>query len=180
MSLEEIIAFISSILAIIISALKIYQEIKTLLPSKHALPDDGFVPDVGKRLGRIVFFVGVFILAVGFIWILLGSFGSGPPIDSDEVLALFKSNIWVTYEPIDYVPGATTLDLMDIEEELTWIRNAGFTGIITFSSNGDLAEIPRIAHEHDLHVIMGIWSPGNTAEHLQAIGQKEFVDAYVV
>jgi exo-beta-1,3-glucanase (GH17 family) len=64
--------------------------------------------------------------------------------------------------------------------ELEWIRNAGFDGIITFTSRDNFSSIPELAQKHDLRVIMGIWNPNDTNEITLAISKREYVNAYVV
>ena len=67
-----------------------------------------------------------------------------------------------------------------MRKELNWIKNGGFKGIITFSSNGTLSNIPELAKEEGLSVIMGVWDPNNKYEVKMAIIKKHYVDAYCV
>ena len=94
---------------------------------------------------------------------------------------LVRKPKWVAYEPVNFEPSRSwDLDLDVIRKELGWIQQAGFDGIITFTSQGDFAEIPKLAKEKGLTVIMGVWDPGNYAEIGAAISQSEYVDAYCV
>lgn len=67
-----------------------------------------------------------------------------------------------------------------VRADLARIRRAGFTGVVTFGSNGTLADIPALAKEQGLAVIMGIWQPTNQGEILRAARKQAFVDAYCV
>jgi len=64
--------------------------------------------------------------------------------------------------------------------ELAWIKGAGFTGIITFTSREHFADIPELAKLQGLAVIMGVWDPTDTQEIKRAILAKQYVDAYSV
>jgi hypothetical protein len=95
--------------------------------------------------------------------------------------ALIYGNTWMTYEPSTYNPhAAIEISRNSIEQELAWIRDAGFTGIITFSSRGALADVPELAKQQDLAVIMGVWDPTDQAEVELAISKNHYVDAYSV
>jgi exo-beta-1,3-glucanase (GH17 family) len=60
------------------------------------------------------------------------------------------------------------------------IHDAGFTGIVTFSSLGSLGQIPRIAHDEGLAVIAGVWYPQNGEEIQNAINMKPYVLGYSI
>lgn len=94
---------------------------------------------------------------------------------------LVRKPKWIAYEPSNWNPSQSeSLELDSVTEELFWIKQAGFDGVITFTSRGDFAEIPRLAKGRGLAVIMGIWDPQNYDEIRAAISQREFVDAYCV
>jgi exo-beta-1,3-glucanase (GH17 family) len=98
-----------------------------------------------------------------------------------ETADLVRKPKWIAYEPSNWNPSRLwSLDLESVRAELFWIKQAGFDGVITFTSRGDFAEIPRLAKEQGLAVIMGIWDPQNYDETGAAISQRQFVDAYCV
>lgn len=100
---------------------------------------------------------------------------------SSQVARLLQSHCWLGYDPLEFNPTACPNPTStSIQRDLRWIRAAGFTGIVTFSSKGTLAEIPALAKQEGLAVIMGVWTPSDRSELEQAAGQRQFVDAYCV
>nr|VFK44241.1 MAG: Exo-beta-1,3-glucanase, GH17 family [Candidatus Kentron sp. TC] len=103
-----------------------------------------------------------------------------------ELSEKFEKNMrilrWITYEPTTMNPYAKRHEgLEEIKQELKIIEENGFTGIITFSSKGDLSSIPREAKNIGIKgVIMGIMDPTDEEELERAINESEFVDAYCV
>lgn len=88
---------------------------------------------------------------------------------------------WAIHSPTGLDPGCGAGPLTwSIRRDLRRIRAAGFTGIVTFGSNGVLACIPRIAKAERLAVIMGVWNPNDAGELRRAIAQQNFVDGYCV
>jgi exo-beta-1,3-glucanase (GH17 family) len=87
----------------------------------------------------------------------------------------------VTYDPVGWNPYfGPEPSPASIRRDLQRIHNTGFTGIVTFSSRGGLARVPRIAKTERLAVIMGVWNPADVGELREAIAQHAFADAYCV
>ena len=101
-------------------------------------------------------------------------------VDYPETGRIIRSHKWISYAPdhldVRYVP----LDETRVRRELTAVRRAGFTGIITYSTREELAVIPSIASSVGLAVIAGIWDPTDRTEIESAIKVKESVAAYAV
>jgi exo-beta-1,3-glucanase (GH17 family) len=104
-----------------------------------------------------------------------------PSTSKRELARLLEGHCWVTYDPTALDPRrGTEPTTPSIRRDLRRIRAAGFTGVVTFSSRGGFAQIPRIAKSENLAVIMGVWSPADVGELRRAIAQQEFADAYCV
>lgn len=147
----------------------------------HKPDNPKFQLDSRTRRGKYAFVIltlGLFALA---IWAeLLEPVLSSHSISSDTALLVRKPH-WVAYEPLQFDPSSSSNpDVSLIEKQLGWIREAGFDGIITFTSRGTFAEIPSIAKRKNLAVIMGIWDPTNREEIAAAISKHQYVDAYCV
>lgn len=100
---------------------------------------------------------------------------------ASEVARLLQSHCWLGYDPLDFDPTVCPNPTStSVARDLRWIRAAGFTGIVTFGSKGTLAEIPAVAKQEGLAVIMGVWDPPDRLEFEQAVRQRQFVDAYCV
>jgi exo-beta-1,3-glucanase (GH17 family) len=91
-----------------------------------------------------------------------------------------QSHCWIGYNPKDFRPDHPSVPPEAIRRELQCIRRAGFTGIVTFASTGSLVDIPRLAKEEGMSVIMGVWNPNHPRELIAAASQKEFVFGYSV
>lgn len=75
--------------------------------------------------------------------------------------------VWVAYSPPSADPNqGTEATPKAINEDLTILRKAGFTGLVTYSSAGTLGrELPVIAEMLGFKgLIMGIWDPSNQEE----------------
>jgi hypothetical protein len=136
--------------------------------------------DQGRQRGRFYLVLGCFFLlalaGTDLVWPQFSAYSL-----RSETADLVRKPKWITYEPPNWNPSrGWSLDLDAVSEELGWIQQAGFDGVITFTSRGDFAEIPRLARGKGLAVIMGIWEPQNYDEVGAAISKKEFVDAYCV
>ena len=104
-----------------------------------------------------------------------------PHVNEDELRHLLHDNIWISYDPQHYDPFEDKYPTREsIQSDLAAISDAGFTGIVTASSEGVLGQIPAIANECNLQVIMGVWDPKNLRELGAAASQRKFVGAYVV
>jgi exo-beta-1,3-glucanase (GH17 family) len=102
-------------------------------------------------------------------------------IDQDKVNLLIARERWITYDPMAFNPYTSSdPDLPSMQKELAWIKNAGFTGIITFSSRGNFSRLAQLAKEQGLSTIIGVWNPTDRQELAYAIAQKDFVDGYCV
>ena len=155
-----------------------------ILASSEALkPFSGpGINDPGRRRGVTAMTIGIFFLIGSATWrFVLGPRIAPLLIDEGAVSLLVHNHRWITYEPLNYVPdGNAVLGLDHVARELSWIGDAGFTGIVTFTSNGDFASIPRLAKEEGLAVIMGVFDPSDRRERAAAIAQKRYVDGYSV
>ncbi|MDP1548405.1 MAG: hypothetical protein Q8L87_20525 [Anaerolineales bacterium] len=134
-----------------------------------------------ERNLRIFLFIAFYAITLLAVWNeLVGPILSSYLIDTDPNV-LLQGKAWVVYEPTEYNPATNlnpTVDSMD--KELEWVSNAGFSGIITLSSQGSLSEIPKLAKKHNLLVIAGVWDPTNRQEVASAILNKDYIDAYSV
>ena len=100
--------------------------------------------------------------------------------DGGAALArLLHKHSWIGYDPIAFDPVRSPNPSREsIGQDLRRIRNAGFTGIVTYSSQGGLSLIPPLASQEDLAVIMGVWDPTDTEECERAALQSRHVAAY--
>jgi hypothetical protein len=157
---------------------------KTLRSLGHAVPDrpTGFWDQrEGRRRGFLVFLGAAAGLSCFGVWREAWPVAE---IDRAALGNLLYSTCWVTYDP----SGMTLNEdrqpiypaLSSIETDLDLIRDAGFSGILTSSSDGIMDQVPQAAKRRDLKVIMGIWNPTNRREVSRAISQGRHVDAYCV
>jgi len=132
---------------------------------------------------------GIEFLAIACVTIIslsiwdqvLGPILSKHFVSDADVSLLIYSHRWITYDPLHYDPSLyPDPDVVSIAKELEWIRNAGFDGIITFTSRGTFSMIPELAKKNGLMVIMGVWDPTDQQEIAIAISKREYVDAYAV
>ena len=89
---------------------------------------------------------------------------------------------WIAYSPTDFNPETQEYPTgISIREDLKTLSNAGFNGLITYSLESILAEIPKIAKESGFKaVIMGIWDIHSQRELDNAIKMREYADGYCV
>jgi len=89
---------------------------------------------------------------------------------------------WIAYAPTHFNPNAKLYpDRRSLEQDLKVLRDAGFSGIITYGSEYSLAEIPEIAKALGFQgVIMGIWDIRDSNEIASAIFMADYVDGYCV
>ena len=163
------------LVCVFVGALAVQMSIKPLLRWWCSL-------DSGRQHGVVFLCSGSLILAAIAIWFhALGPSLSQRFIDKDEVVATLRRYRWITYDPPDYNPlTGQCPTYLDIQRDLRQIADAGFTGIITFSSRASLSAIPAYAKRLELGVIMGVYDPGDRAELALAAAQKEWVDGYAV
>ena len=81
---------------------------------------------------------------------------------------------WVAYSPTNYDPNAKPPIFPpedSIRQDLQVLRQAGFTGLVTYSASGTLGTaLPRLAQEAGYRaLIMGIWSPTDPEERANAV-----------
>lgn len=77
--------------------------------------------------------------------------------------ALNKGSNWILYEPITNSPGAY-VGKDQIRNELQFLYNKGFRGLVTYAFDNGREEIPTIAKEIGFHqVIAGVWACNNYA-----------------
>ena len=105
-------------------------------------------------------------------------------IDHAALGELLYANCWVHYDPsqkkLDPQRHPIYPSADSIQRDLKLIKVAGFSGVITSSSDGIMVEVPRLASNLGLRVIMGVWNPADHGEVSRAIGQAKYVDAYCV
>jgi exo-beta-1,3-glucanase (GH17 family) len=87
---------------------------------------------------------------------------------------------WVIYDPTEYNPYTNQFPSeASIRADLRVLRSHGLNGLITTSVQNTLKEIPRIAHEEGIQmVIAGVWDPRNPNEVAAALGIAEHADAF--
>lgn len=87
---------------------------------------------------------------------------------------------WIAFAPTNFNPlNGTYPSAASIEKDLNILRDAGFTGIITYGSDNTLAVIPEIAKNMGFQgVIMGIWDIRDPREKDNALAMAGYVDGY--
>ena len=106
------------------------------------------------------------------------------PSMSMESIILEQSNwdelvsqiVWVAYTPPDSNPNiGLEATIESIFEDLSLLSKAGFTGLVTYSSDGVLGnELPNLAQELGFQgLIMGVWDPFSDEEINSAINASE-------
>ena len=92
------------------------------------------------------------------------------------VTALTTCRNWVVYAAPnlnDSAPPAT------IESELRFLAKQGFRGVVTYTVNGTMSQVPQIARKVGFQkAIVGLWNPGAEIGRIEAI--KDQVDGIVV
>lgn len=79
---------------------------------------------------------------------------------------------WVAYAPTTANPNQGIEPTFEsLEKDLTVLRQAGFTGLVTYGCSGLLGEkLPDLAQKQSFHgLIVGIWNPINKKEIAAAI-----------
>jgi len=88
---------------------------------------------------------------------------------------LFTRLCWIAYSPTNFDPTTTPIRWPsedDVHEDLRVLRNAGFNGLVTYSSNytsqgtpDQTLDIPRLAQEAGFEgMIVGAWDPTDENE----------------
>ena len=138
--------------------------------------------DAGREKGKNTLLLGCFLILSIAMWDqVIGPILSDHLIADAEVSLLIGSHRWITYDPLHFDPSLyPNPDVDSMDRELEWIRDAGFDGIITFTSRGTFSTIPELAKRNGLLVIMGVWDPTDRQEITIAISKQEYIDAYCV
>lgn len=95
--------------------------------------------------------------------------------DSQYLIEAFARSCWIAYSPTDFNPTTTPPQWpteTSVREDLRVLRNAGFNGLVTYSSNyanrdapDELLDIPALAQEAGFkNMIVGIWDPADEQE----------------
>lgn len=117
------------------------------------------------------------ILVLLFLWMtafLLAACGARPNISWEEEIAAIT---WVAYSPTNADPNhGIEPSSESIRDDLAVLRQAGFTGLVTYGSAGVLGrELPSLAQsEGFLGLIIGIWDPTSQEEINAAVAAAEF------
>lgn len=149
--------------------------------------------DLMKQIKRSFIGVSRFWALLSLIIITMGSaifaakwWENQPFRPSSDTMKSFTKlagdTIWIAYDP----PGHNDRDqrfpsASDILADLRVLHDCGFSGIVTFGSEGTLLRIPELARREGFSgVIMGIADPTSEAEIAQAMKCSTWVDAYCV
>jgi exo-beta-1,3-glucanase (GH17 family) len=92
---------------------------------------------------------------------------------------------WVAYSPTNADPNKDIEATPEsIKQDLAVLRQAGFTGLVTYSASGIVGqELPQLAQEQGFEgLIVGIWDPTNQDElaAAKAVSQNPIVLGYCV
>jgi len=145
-------------------------------PEVKSFPEE----DAARRRGRMA------LLALMVVWLALVAWREWLPpaaVDKAALSHLLHDNLWVTYDPSGkYLMGSAPVypPPEEMKADLLLIKGAGFSGILTTSSDKEMMVVPRLAREVGLHVIMGVWDPGDHRELERAVRQAPYVDAYCI
>jgi exo-beta-1,3-glucanase (GH17 family) len=88
----------------------------------------------------------------------------------------------ICYAPTNFNPNLSQYpDEQSIAVDLQLLYDHGFRGLCSYSSDGTLAAVPRIARSIGFQwIIMGVWCPTNEDEVQAALDQAPLVDGYCV
>ena len=137
--------------------------------------------DLGKKKGKRAVITAFILIFIFLLWNEIVGPGISKYLVSEDVNRLIRSHCWITYTARNFTPGETPYpDINSIKKELAWVKKAGFTGIITFSSDGTFSKVPELAKELGFSVIMGVWNPNDPQEISTAIRKQKYSDAYCV
>lgn len=135
----------------------------------------------GRAYGAIMLALTVMVMLALWWWRDVRA----PAKPDEQALGnLVYQNCWVAYDPsgmkLDDDRRPIFPDEASVAADLDLIRTAGFSGIVTSTSNDVMERVPRMAQERGLRVIMGVWNPGDPWELARAIRQSRYVDAYCI
>ena len=92
------------------------------------------------------------------------------------------NRLWVAYAPTNFNPLTGQYpNEASIRSDLETLVNINAYGIVTYGSENNLGQIPRIAREAGIQkVVMGIWDPHSQEELTNALAAQAYVDGYCV
>jgi exo-beta-1,3-glucanase (GH17 family) len=99
---------------------------------------------------------------------------------NDEFYQKILNLKWIAYSPTNCDPTKNDFPSEDtIYQDLQVLYEAGFRGVVTYSSYSTFSQIPRIAREVGFTgVIMGIWDIESREEIINADMASLYVDGY--
>ncbi|MEA3401165.1 MAG: FlgD immunoglobulin-like domain containing protein [Armatimonadota bacterium] len=104
--------------------------------------------------------------------------------DNQTPTALFDaltSACTACYTPTNYEPGVSDPPHASISDDLQSLYGLGFRGIVTYGSDGVLADIPQLARGAGFDVVIqGVWDPTSQSERDAAAAAAAHVTAYCV
>jgi len=192
---EKIIAAITTILAFatvlfeILRKVSLYLAIASILLIFLTFVLIFYYKQVKKRRKLKIYRVLFIMISIGFV---INAIYYVRTIQRHQLveknLAKFESKLqtyrWIAYEPINFDRLANKIYIPedDLKTELDTLLKNGFKGIITFSNEGSLNNIPEIAKKLDssICVIMGVMDVENKGLLDSAIKVSKYVDAYCV
>ena len=170
--------------ALLIITNEAQEKANSVFPNASLDPEQQFLifDERRKRKAQVFFsFVSVITFLLCLFEFFIGPRVAYLLIDQEHLKTTIHTHNWITYEPRRYWPGSgKPLDLDAINQELDCIKNAGFDGLITFTSERGLSKVPQIASEKGFAVIMGVFDPENLTEIDVAIKNKDYVDGYFI
>jgi exo-beta-1,3-glucanase (GH17 family) len=103
----------------------------------------------------------LFFVTIGLTMLL--NCASAPKKVDDKLSGI----VWVAYSPTKANPNqGFEASVADMREDLVVLRNAGFTGLVTYSSVGVMSrDLPGLAQSLGFQgLIVGVWDPSSTEE----------------
>jgi len=147
-----------------------------------------FLAFIVKKIPQKIFRIIIFVLVISSIGLLIFfqvrqymiQTKNEKTVDDFEIK--LRTLKWIAYEPVEWDPEIpNNFNINNIRTELDILLKNNFDGLITFSSENKLSEIPRIAREVGFKgVIMGIISIEDYNEIDNAIRASIYVDAFCV
>jgi hypothetical protein len=153
---------------------------RTLSGDAKPVAENFTTEDASRRRGRKA------LLALGLLWLALVAWREWLPpaaVDKAALGHLLHDNFWVTYDPSGkYLRGSAPVypPPEEMKTDLLRIKEAGFSGILTTSSDKEMMVVPSLAKEVGLRVIMGVWNPADHRELERAVHRAAYVDAYCI
>jgi exo-beta-1,3-glucanase (GH17 family) len=116
-----------------------------------------------------------------FVLLFISSFFVSPCLAIDDIFVQKLETLkWIAYAPTSFDPIKEQYPNADsVISDLKSLREAGFNGIVTYSSNDILGLIPKFAKDAGFKgVIMGVWNIKSKEELDNAISAAQYVDGY--